>query len=130
MNILEARHIMLNQLAQKLGLSPGKDLFPDTLPPGIPEGITVAITGIREWHPDCAVECEMEITGIFETETSLITYLEKLRDLLKDGGSGGFLAIRQNGLIRFSAHPGDRMDRKAFVIPLAIAFVLSGTTDK
>ena len=123
MDILEARRVILDLLAEKLALSQGKNLFADTLPPGIPEGITVAITGIREWHPDCAVECEAEISGFFESEPDLITYLEKLRDLLQVGGGDSFLSCRQNGKICLAALAGDRMDRKTFTLPLVIAFV-------
>lgn len=123
MDLAEARNAMLTMLAEKLDLTQGKNLFADALPPGVPEGVTVAVTGIREWHPDSAAECEMEITGTFESESVLRDHLAKLRDLLRNSCGNIYLDCRQNGLIRFAAHPGDQMDRKSFTFPLIIAFV-------
>ena len=47
MDLLEVREFLLDHLAGELDLSPGKDLFPGTLPPGAAEGIALAVTGVK-----------------------------------------------------------------------------------
>lgn len=123
MDLLEAKNTMLDLLAEKLSLQPGNTLFPDALPPGVQEGVSLTLTGILSRTPHEAAECTMEVAGFFESEETLFSLLEKLCDLLQSGNAGPFLALRQSGMIKLGFLPGDLLDRYTFVFPLQAAFV-------
>ena len=123
MDLLEVREFLLDHLAGKLNLSPGTDLFSGSLPPGAPEGIALAVTGLLPRSPDNAAECTAEITGAFESERLLCKYLDQLQEIFTQPCPTGLTAWKISGVIKLENLPGESMDRCTFLLPVTVAFV-------
>ena len=123
MDLLEARHILADLLAEKLSLTPDRTLFLNTLPPGAQEGLTLAITGIQPGTPENAAEITAEITGTFESENDLCSYLAQLQDLFRQPCPAGFLFWQISGTVKLGVLPGETMDRNTFQLTAVIALV-------
>lgn len=123
MDLWEIRRRSADLLAEKLSLEPGRTLFFNTLPPGVPEGITITVAGIRPQTADNAAECTLEITGTFESETVIYNYLNQLQTLFAQPCPAGFLFWQIRGDILQSIRPGESMDKHTFQLTASVAFV-------
>ena len=123
MNIPEAKQTILAMLAEKLDLTPDRTIFADRIPPGVRDAAAVAVEGIRAWHPDGAVECDVLIRGVSECETGLFSRLEALRDLLLCDRASGVLSWQLREPVKLRMIPGGNADLHEFQMPLTVSFV-------